>query len=321
MGSLSGTKIKDTFGLLLKLATSTVSASEQVVQDGEGNATALKLSTDTVESTGDFKCTGTMASSTTDVQALMLSSTGVFVKRNLSTNPIGTTSVTANSPLGATGSTIGVLPASSLAQLTEATAVNADKFLIWDESASAYKYITLIDLSDYVVNTGATIVPNMFMAKPQATTSIGTAAVMIQFAELYSASATGAVSPATSSIAFGGATATMSLVDAVGIRDNIRLSAESMYLIEACVEYSIAAGTPDITTQLYINDGASSVVLIEDLESTKAGKHTVNMCYYFYADSSVPYDVALRCSSTSAVTLTKNTSLSITNLGQISLPA
>ena len=321
MGSLSGTKIKDTFGLLLKLATSTVSASEQVVQDGEGNATALKLSTDTVESTGDFKCTGTMASSTTDVQALMLSSTGVFVKRNLSTNPIGTASVTANSPLGATGSTIGVLPASSLAQLTEATAVNADKFLIWDESASAYKYITLIDLSDYVVNTGATIVPNMFMAKPQATTSIGTAAVMIQFAELYSASATGAVSPATSSIAFGGATATMSLVDAVGIRDNIRLSAESMYLIEACVEYSIAAGTPDITTQLYINDGASSVVLIEDLESTKAGKHTVNLSYYYYADSGVPYDVALRCSSTSAVTLTKNTSLSITNLGQISLPA
>jgi hypothetical protein len=322
MGSLSGTKIKDTFGLLLKLATSTVSASEQVVQDGEGNNTALKLSTDTVESTGDFKCTGTMTTSTTDVQALMLSSTGVFVKRNLSTNPIGTTSVTANSPLTATGSTIGVLPASSLTPLTEATAANADKFLIWDESASSYKYITLVDLSDYVVNTGATVLPNMFVAKPQATTSIGTASLMISFAELYSTAATGSVTEATSSVAFGGASATISLVDATNIRDNIRLSSEAMYEITACVEYSIAAGTPDITTQLYINDGGSSVTLIEDLESTKAGKHTVNLRYFYYAAAGdIPVDIALRCSSTSTVTLTKNTTVTVTNLGSLSLPA
>lgn len=319
MGSLSGSKIKDTFGLLLKMASSTVSASEQLVQDGEGNNTALKLSTDTVESTGDFKCTGTMASSTTDVQALMLSSTGVFVKRNLSTNPIGTSSVTANSPLSATGSTIGVLPAGSLSPLTEETAVNADKLLIWDESASAYKYITLVELSDYVVNTGATVVPTMFVAKPQATASIGTAYTMISFAELYASTATGLVTPATSSVAYGGATATISLVDAVGIRDNIRLSAESMYLIEACVEYSIAAGTPDISTQLYVNDGASSVVLIEDLESAKTGKHTVNLKYFYYADASVPYDIAVRCSASTAVTLTKNASVTVTNLGQLAL--
>ena len=166
MGSLSGTKIKDTFGLLLKMATSTVSASEQVVQDGEGNNTALKLSTDTVESTGDFKCTGTMTTSTTDVQAIMLSSTGVFVRRNLSTNPIGTTSVTANSPLGATGSTIGVLPASSLVQLTSQQTATVDKFLIWDESSSSYKYIDAVNLADYVINSGATAIPAMLPWRP-----------------------------------------------------------------------------------------------------------------------------------------------------------
>lgn len=322
MATLSGTKIKDTFSLLLKLATSAASSAEQVVQDGAGNATALKLSTDTVESTGDFKCTGTVSTSTTDVSALMLSSTGVFVQRNLSTNPIGTTSVTANSPVGATGSTIGLLAASSLSQLTESTAATADKFLIYDQSASAYKYITLIDLSDFVLNAGATSIPEMFVAKPQATTAIGTASLMISFAELYSASATGVVTEATSSVAFGGASASISLVDATNIRDNIRLSSEAMYEITACVEYSVAAGTPDITTQLYINDAASSVTLIEDLEVTKVGKFTVNLKFFYYAPTAdIPVDIALRCSSTTAVTLTKNTTVTVTNLGALSLPA
>jgi hypothetical protein len=321
MGSLSGTKIKDTFGLLLKLANSTVSASEQVVQDGEGTNTALKLSTDTVESTGDFKCTGTVTTSTTDVEALMLSSTGVFVKRNLSTNPIGTASVTANSPLSATGSTIGMLPASSLSPLTESTVANSDKILIWDESASAYKYINILDVSDYVVNSGATAVPNMFVAKPQATTAVGEF-TMISFAELFSENATGAVSPATSSVAYGSATSSISLVDATGIRNNIRLSSESMYEITACVEYSIASGTPDITTQLYVNDGASSVVLAEDIESVKTGKFFVTLRYFYYAQNAdVPVDIALRCSATSTVTLTKNTTVTVTNLGVLSLPA
>jgi len=317
MGSLSGTKIKDTFGLLLKLATSTVSASEQVVQDGEGNATALKLSTDTVESTGDFKCTGTMTTSTTDVQALMLSSTGVFVKRNLSTNPIGTASVTANSPIGATGSTIGLLPASSLVQLTNEQTATIDKFLIWDESASAYKYITAVDVADYVINSGATAIPAMFIAKPQATAAIGTASAFIPFAEVANQPATGATDPATSCVSLGGASASISLVDAVGVRDNIRLSTQSMYEIVASVQYTVAAGTPDITTQIYLNDGAGSAVLCQDIEPTKVGTHFVTLRYYFYADSGVPYDIGLRCSATSAATLGLQTSFTVTKLGDV----
>lgn len=324
MATLSGTKIKDAFSLLLKMATSTASSAEQVVQDGAGNDTALKLSTDTVESTGEFKCTGTVSTSTTDVSALMLSSTGVFVQRNLSTNPIGTTSVVANSPLAATGSTIGVLPADSLSPLTEDTVATADKFLIYDQSTSSYKFITLLDVADFVSNSGATSIPELFVAKPQATTSIGTASIMIGFAELFSASATGAVSPSTSSVEFGGASTNVSLVSAVGIRDNLRLLDNSMYEIMASVEYIVASGTPDITTQLFINDGPTSAVLIEDLESTKVGKHTINLRFYLFVDPTLfsPFvDIALRCSSTSAVTLTKNTSVSVTVLGIAALPA
>ncbi len=258
-----------------------------------------------------------MTTSTTDVQALMISSTGVFVKRNLSTNPIGTASVTANSPLGATGSTIGVLPASSLVQLTNENTATADKFLIWDESASSYKYITAVDLSDYVINSGATAVPTMFIGKPQATTAIGTASTFIGFAEVANEPATGATDPATSCVALGGASEYMSLIDAVGVRDNIRISSQSMYQILASVQYTVAAGTPDITTQIYLNDGAGSQVLCQDIEPTKAGTHFVTIAYYFYADSGVPYDIGLRCSATSAATVGLQTSFTITKLGDV----
>ena len=94
-----------------------------------------------------------------------------------------------------------------------------------------------------------------------------------------------------------------------------------MYEITACVEYSVASGTPDITTQLYIND-SPAVTLIEDLETTKTGKHTVNLkSFYYAATADIPVDIALRCSSTTAATLTKNTTVTGTNLGSLALPA
>jgi hypothetical protein len=247
----------------------------------------------------------------------MISSTGVFVKRNLSTNPIGTASVTANSPLGATGSTIGVLPASSLAQLTNENTATADKFLIWDESASSYKYITAVDVADYVINSGATAVPTVFIAKPQAAVVLGTANTFIPFAEVSNEPSTGATSPATSCVSLGGASDYMSLVDSTGIRDNIRILSQGMYKLEASVEYTISSGTPDISTQIFLNDGVDSAILMRDLEATKAGFHTITLVYYFYADSGVPYDIGLRCSSTSAATLGLQSSFTITRLGDV----
>jgi hypothetical protein len=86
MASLSGNKIKDTYNILLKLESGEASSSEQVVEDGAGNNTALKLSTDTVETTGAFKISGTPSTSTSDVKALMLSTSGVVVTRDLNTN-------------------------------------------------------------------------------------------------------------------------------------------------------------------------------------------------------------------------------------------
>jgi hypothetical protein len=157
----------------------------------------------------------------------------------------------------------------------------------------------------------------MLIAKPQATTAIGTASTFISFAEIANQPATGATDPATSCVSLGGASASISLVDAVGVRDNIRLSTQSMYEIVASVQYVVAAGTPDITTQIYLNDGAGSAVLCQDIEPTKVGTHFITIRYYFYADSGVPYDVGLRCSATSAATLGLETSFTVTKLGDV----
>lgn len=150
MASLSGNKIKDTYNLLLKLESSEVSSSEQVVEDGAGNNTALKLSTDTVETTGELKISGTPSTSTSNTTALMLSTSGVVVTRDLSTNPIGTTSITPNLPITATGSTVGLADPAALSEIT--TPATIDKYLIWDESASEYKYIE----SQNLATTGVT---------------------------------------------------------------------------------------------------------------------------------------------------------------------
>ena len=206
MASLSGNKIKDTFNLLLKLANSNVGSSEQVVQDGAGNNSALKISTDTVETTGALKISGTPSTSTSVTSALMLSSSGVVVTRNLSTSPIGTASITANTPLSATGSTIELKDPVLLSQITQ-PATN-DKYLIWDESTSAYKYIEQSDLATAVGNsiTAGTLTQGIMFARQSATIQMSTTAVVAigSYAEIYEdSSATTSTTATGSSVYFG----------------------------------------------------------------------------------------------------------------------
>jgi len=206
MASLSGNKIKDTFNLLLKLANSNVGSSEQVVQDGAGNNSALKISTDTVETTGALKISGTPSTSTSVTSALMLSSSGVVVTRNLSTSPIGTASITANTPLSATGSTIELKDPALLSQITQ-PATN-DKYLIWDESTSAYKYIEQSDLATAVGNsiTAGTLTQGIMFARQSATIQMSTTAVVAigAYAEIYEdSSATTSTTATGSSVYFG----------------------------------------------------------------------------------------------------------------------
>jgi len=205
MASLSGNKIKDTFTTLLKLESSTVSGTEQVVEDGAGNDTALKLSTGTVETTGDLKISGTPGTTTSDVKALMLSTSGVVVTRDLNANPIGTASVVGIAPISATGSNVALADAGTLNQKTNPA--NNDKYLLWDEANSQYKYIDHDDLSTSVANSVSAFQPQSLVAKPTSTGDIvvsNTVLTPIVFTEIVGDSgATGATSQATSSVMFG----------------------------------------------------------------------------------------------------------------------
>lgn len=287
MGSLSGNKIKDTYNLLLKLESAEVSASEQVVEDGAGNNSALKLSTDTVETTGELKISGTPSTSTSDVKALMLSTSGVVVTRDLNTNPIGTASITANSPLSATGSTVEIDDPANISQIT--TPANDDKYLIWDESASEYKYIEQSDLADSIGSTLNinSLSPETFYARLQSGNAVatGSTATQVQFAEIVGDSAaTGSTSQATSSVMIGANTNGYINLPESGIsdpRDNILINEKEGYFqITASIEI---AATANIDVDIEIYDYSNLTVLAEahrEIQANESQHITFNCLYY-----------------------------------------
>jgi hypothetical protein len=309
MGSLSGNKIKDTFSLLLKMSSAAVSSSEQIVEDGAGNSTALKLSSDTVETTGALKISGTPASSTSDVQALMLSSTGVIVTRDLSSSPIGSASVTANSPLTASGSTVGVLPAGSLNQLTAATTSNVDKMLIWDETAAEYKYITTADLSSYVDVGGGSAEPTVFVGRLEASASIGEA-YRIRFAEVVG-SATGSTSLATSCVAYGTASTDISLTTTIGTRDGFRANTTGNYDIKACFQLTSGGNHYAILSLIRQTGEVTEMTTNVDL---KLGSYVIALSKTIYMTEGEIFYLVLN-SNSSGVAVTKDSSVTITKFG------
>ena len=294
MASLSGNKIKDTYNILLKLESGEASSSEQVVEDGAGNSTALKLSTDTVETTGSFKISGTPSTSTSDVKALMLSTSGVVVTRDLNTNPIGTASVIGISPVSATGSNVGLVDAGTLNQKT--TPANNDKYLIWDEAASEYKYIEQSDLASAISGSIAVTTEQSIYARPNSSNAISsTAIVPIQMAEIYGASSsTGSTSPATSSVVFGtGANTFLQLAQVSDPRDSILLNEKAgYYRITASIELDSSANT-DVDLQIYDYSNATS--LGDSFRTVKSGEtYHAQFSILYYSDGTAGYYIQMR---------------------------
>jgi len=317
MASLSGNKIKDTYNLLLKLESAEVSASVQVVEDGAGNDTALKLSTDTVETTGDLKISGTPSTSTSDVKALMLSTSGVVVTRDLNTNPIGTASITANSPLSATGSTIEIEDAANLNQIT--TPANNDKYLIWDESASEYKYIEQSDLASAVNSILSTTQEQSLYARPDSGSTISsTSLAATQFAEIVGDSgATGSTSQATSSVMFGSSTNNfLSISQVSDPRDSILINEKAgYYRITASIEMDSTANT-DVDLQIY--DSSNTTSLGDSFRTVKNGEtYHAQFSILYYSDGLAGYKIQLRAQAgANGVTLSQeNTFVQVKYLG------
>lgn len=82
MSTLSGQKIKDKFGNLLHIEGGVTSTTKNV-EDGTGDATALKLSTTEVEVNGDLTFTTAPATDNSELTALLLDGSNDVVKREL----------------------------------------------------------------------------------------------------------------------------------------------------------------------------------------------------------------------------------------------
>ena len=279
MASLSGQKIKDKFDLLLKLESAQASATEQVVEDGAGNDTALKLSTDTLETTGKLKIPTTTITTTTDDNALIMNSLGEIVIRDLGNNPIGTTSITSLSPLTSTGSTIGVLPASGLAELTSTTLSTADKFLIWDETASAYLYINAANFSTFVGDnlggggSGGTGQSTLLlrMAASQSVTVSSTPTAATTLVEYTAASETRNETAATGDTRlFGTSVNTDFTIQATGSVSNqilLRTCDVNCFEFEAVIEFDES----DANTNLYAQIRIAGTTIAESKSTSTVG--------------------------------------------------
>lgn len=95
MATLTGNKVKDTYESLLKLSSGSATSTLKTVEDGAGNSTALKVSTDAVE-VAELLITNTPTLSSDETTVLVYDDTDNTVKsRNLG-NAAFTNSVTVD---------------------------------------------------------------------------------------------------------------------------------------------------------------------------------------------------------------------------------
>jgi hypothetical protein len=92
MATLAGQKIKDKYGNILHVEGG-VTAILKDVEDGSGNATALKVSTAAVEVDGTLTFTSAPTTSSSELTALMIDGNNNLVKRELSGGAFGATGV------------------------------------------------------------------------------------------------------------------------------------------------------------------------------------------------------------------------------------
>ena len=84
MATLSGTKIKDKFGNLLQVDGG-INSTTKDVEDGTGDASALKISTTTVEIDGTLNFTAAPTTDSSEATALFINGSDNVVKRELGT--------------------------------------------------------------------------------------------------------------------------------------------------------------------------------------------------------------------------------------------
>lgn len=150
MATLAGQKVKDAYPSLLKLESGTATSSTKVIEDGAGNDTALKLSTVAVEIDGTLIFGTSPTTGSTETSALFLDASGNIVKRTLGSAAFTSgAAISATAPIDFTSDVISLDAPTTLSELTAGTLATADSFLVYDATATAYKYATLGTLTSY----------------------------------------------------------------------------------------------------------------------------------------------------------------------------
>jgi hypothetical protein len=137
-GGSSGSVTLNVSGLTIsELAAASLTTSAETFADNDTTLMTSAAINDRIESFGYTTNTGDI--------------TGVDLTV---TSPITISSET-NTESGSYSATLGLDDPANLSQLTESSDATTDKILLWDESASSWKYMTLDDLQDSIDTTGA----------------------------------------------------------------------------------------------------------------------------------------------------------------------
>jgi hypothetical protein len=151
MGSLASVKVKDGYPTLLKTETSTLSSTLQIVEDGIGTNSALLIGTDSIGVSGNQFFTNGLVVDNTELTGVFLDANNRLVKRELGTDAFSSTGdYTASAPISISTNVINLLAPSVIAQITAAGLVSGDSMLVYDQSDSVYKGMTMLDFNDYL---------------------------------------------------------------------------------------------------------------------------------------------------------------------------
>ncbi len=265
MATLTGQKVKDAYQSLLKLETGTLTSSTKVIEDGAGNDSALKISTDAVEVAGTLNISTAPASSSTELTALFLDgATNNIVTRELDSTAFTSSTVSVASPVVISGSDVTLDDPANLSTITSSTYATDDKFLMWDESTSSWKSITYNNLRTAIISSSYVSAPEL-VARVSPAISLTTTNKYLIFA------ATG--SSGSDTVEIGDASAVYTLSDVYGsTNDSVTINEDGVYEITLSANLTTSSSNVGIT--FYFNVNGSTQGTSENQFAT-AGEHFI----------------------------------------------
>jgi hypothetical protein len=265
MATLTGQKVKDAYQSLLKLETGTLTSSTKVVEDGSGNDSALKISTEAVEVAGTLNISSAPASSSTELTALFLDgATNNIVTRELDSTAFTSSTVSVASPVVISGSDVTLDDPANLSDITSSTYATDDKFLMWDESTSSWKSISYNNLKTALISSTYVSAPEL-VARVSPAISLTTTSKYLVFANTGSSS--------TATVQIGDANTVYTLSDVYGsTNDSVTINEEGVYQATLSANLTTTSSNVEVTFYFRIN-GALQGTSATSIAS--AGEHFI----------------------------------------------